>query len=123
MKLARWIYIVAAVYGIAVLVPQLFMEAQIGALNPPAITHPEFFYGFIGTALVWQVLFLLIASDPVRYRALMPITFLEKLAFAVPVAWLYAEGRVGGGVVLGGLIDALLLAAFIIAYRSTPRHG
>ena len=26
---------------------------------PPTITHPDFFYGFVGVALVWQLVFLL----------------------------------------------------------------
>ena len=46
MKLARWIFGIAGVYGILVIAPLYFMEARIGHDDPPAITHPEYFYGF-----------------------------------------------------------------------------
>jgi hypothetical protein len=48
MKLARWIFAVAGVYGILVIAPLYFAAGQIAQNDPPAITHPEFFYGFIG---------------------------------------------------------------------------
>jgi hypothetical protein len=71
--------------------PQFFLEAQIGRDYPPPITHPEHFYGFVGVALAWQFVFLLIGRDPARYRPLMPIAVLEKLAFGVPAVVLYAQ--------------------------------
>ena len=48
--------------------PNYFLETRLGEDYPPAITHPEFFYGFVGTCLAWQLAYLLIATDPVRYR-------------------------------------------------------
>jgi hypothetical protein len=30
----------------------------------PAITRPDFYFGFVGLGLAWQVAFLVIASDP-----------------------------------------------------------
>ena len=80
MKVARWIFGIAAVYGFLVIAPLYFTEARIGHDDPPAITHPEFFYGFIGITLAWQVVFLLIARKPARYRPLMLVSVLEKLA-------------------------------------------
>ena len=43
----------------------------IGQKDPPLITHPGFYYGFVGCALAWQVAFCFIATNPVRYRPLM----------------------------------------------------
>jgi hypothetical protein len=63
MKLARWIYLIAGIYGILVLAPALFRPPQ-GA--------PEFYYGFIGLALAWQLAFFVVARDPIGFRALMP---------------------------------------------------
>jgi hypothetical protein len=71
MKVARWIFGIAGVYGVLVIAPLYFMEARIGRDTPPAITHPEYFYGFVGVTLVYQIIFLLIAREPVRYRPLM----------------------------------------------------
>lgn len=121
MKLARWIYLAAALYGLAILIPGLFLEARVdpsGAL----LAHPEFYYGFYGSALAWQVAFLLIASDPVRFRPLMPVTFLEKLAFPASNIALYAMGRMTiDGPFIGGLIDLALCALFVVAWLKTPR--
>ncbi|TWU23634.1 hypothetical protein [Bythopirellula polymerisocia] len=50
-KFAKRVFFWAGVYGVILLVPQFFLEAQIGRDYPPAITHPEHFYGFIGVAL------------------------------------------------------------------------
>ena len=82
--MARWIFRIAAIYGLIALTPLYFLEARVAA-PAPLLAHPEHFYGFIGTALAAQVMFLVIASDPARYRPLMLAGVLEKLAFGVPV--------------------------------------
>lgn len=118
--LPRRVYTAAAVLGIAVLAPMYFLEKRIGADLPPAITHPEHFYGFIGLALVWQFAFLVIARDPVRFRPLMPITVLEKLSFGLPVVILFLLGRVAAPVLTMGIVDLSLGVAFLVAYLRTP---
>jgi hypothetical protein len=119
-RFPRLVYRGAAIYGIAVLAPQYLMEERIGVMYPPAITHPEHFYGFIGVALAWQFAFLLIAHEPSRYRALMPVTVLEKLAFGVPGIVLFMQGRIPASVLGAGLVDLLLGALFLVAYLRTP---
>ena len=64
MKFARATYWLAAIYGILVLLPGFFLEDQFSRTSPPALTHPEFYYGFYGSALVWQFAFILIARSP-----------------------------------------------------------
>jgi hypothetical protein len=118
-KFARWVYTIAPIYGILMLAPQYFMEQQIGRDYPPPITHPEQFYGFIGLALVWQFAFLLIARDPIRYRPLMPITILEKLAFGIPAVILYLQNRLSPVILVPGIIDLVLAVFFLLAYRAT----
>lgn len=112
---AKRVYLVAAIYGFVVLVPQYFLEAS---LVPPT-THPEQFYGFIGLALAWQFVFVLISRDVYRYHALMPITVLEKLAFGLPALILYLQGRVPAPVLVVGLIDLLFGTLFVIAFVAT----
>ena len=68
MKFAKIVFYVAGIYGLLVLFPQYFMEAKTGQDFPPAITHPEYYYGFIGVALAFQILFLIIARNPLQYR-------------------------------------------------------
>ena len=123
MQFARRVFLTAAVYGVLVLAPQYFMEARVGRDFPPAITHPEHFYGFIGVALAWQVLFVIIARDPVRYRPVMPVAVLEKLGYGVAAVVLFAQGRLHVAVLAAGLIDLVLAALFITAFRLTPTSG
>lgn len=118
-RFARRVFTWAGVYGLIVLAPQYFLVARIGRDNPPAITHQEYFFGFIGVALAWQFAFLAIGRDPVRLRPVMLAAVLEKLAFAVPVIAMYAGGRLPVTVLVFGLIDLLLAALFVQAYRST----
>src|SRR5690349_24624212 len=92
-KLPRVVFLVAGIYGLIVLVPQFFLEGKIGRDAPPPITHPEFFYGFICVAVAWQVLFLVLSTDPVRYRPMMIPAMLEKIGFPIAVVVLYLQGR------------------------------
>jgi uncharacterized NAD-dependent epimerase/dehydratase family protein len=94
MKFARRVFLVAGIYGLLVLTPLYFLEGMIGREAPPAITHPEYFYGFIGVGLAWQVLFLLLAHDPVRYRLMMLPAILEKVSYGMALVALLAQGRV-----------------------------
>lgn len=118
-RVARTVFRIAGIYGLIVLVPQYFMEAQIGRDYPPAITHPEHFYGFIGVALAWQVVFLVIASDVRRYRPLMLPAILEKLAFFVPTAWLFLNDRVAPVVLAVSSLDLLLGTLFLASFLAT----
>jgi hypothetical protein len=116
MKFARRLFNIAGIYGLLVLVPQYFMEAKNGRDNPPPITHPEYYYGFIGVAIAWQVLFLILARDPKRYRQMIIPAILEKLSFAIAAFILYAQQRLGTTMLLAASIDLLLGVLFIIAY-------
>ena len=116
---ASLIFRIAGIYGILVLAPQYFLEGRVGRDFPPPITHPEDFYGFIGTALVWQLVFLVIASNPTKYRPLMWIAVLEKLAFGIPAVVLFVQGRLAPTVLVFGIIDLVLCTAFLTAIRLT----
>jgi hypothetical protein len=118
-RFARRVYTVAGVYGLIVMLPQYFLEDRIARDTPPPITHPEHFYGFVGVTIAWQLAFLVIGRDPQRYRALMPVTVLEKLAFALAVAVLWAHGRVAASVLPFAGIDLLLGALFLVSYLRT----
>ena len=124
MKFARYTFLIAGIYGVSVLVPQYFLETRIGIDQPPAITHPEFFYGFVGLALVFQLVFFVIASDPVKYRALILPSILEKLVFLVPTTILYLQSRVAGPMLGAALMDGVLGVFFTVSFlkiRSSQR--
>jgi hypothetical protein len=120
MKLARWIFLVAGIYGVVVLTPGFFLERV--AMAPAALAHPEFYYGFYGSALVWQFLFLAISRNPLRYQPLMLIGALEKLAFFATCLALYFTGRLeAGGVLLGALLDGVWMLLFLLAWWTSSR--
>ncbi len=92
VSFARWVFLLAGIVGLLEVTPLFFMEKMIGIRQPPPITHPEFYYGFVVIVLVWQIAFLIIARDPVRYVPLMPALFLEKLLYPIVVFTLYCPG-------------------------------
>lgn len=119
MRFARIVFLVAGIYGIVVLTPVFFMEGAIARLAPPAITHPEYFYGFLGTGLAWQVLFLALASDPARYRAMILPSILEKVAYGVVLLVLYAQHRLSVSTLAIGSGDWVWALLFFAAYFKT----
>lgn len=120
MTFARRVFMTAGVYGLIVIAPQLFLEAKTSRDFPPPITHPEFYYGFVGTALAWQVAFLVIGRDPVRYRPMMLVAaVVEKGVFGVAAPILYFQGRVPGLILVFAAIDLLLGLLFVESWRRT----
>jgi hypothetical protein len=116
LNFARIVFRAAGVYGILVILPQYFLEQRIGRDYPPPITHPEHFYGFVGVALAWQLAFLVIARDPVRFRPFMIPAVLEKAAFGIAVVILFLQNRVSGTLLAFGTIDLLLGVLFFNAW-------
>lgn len=121
MRFASRVFFWAGVYGLVSLVPQYFLEARVGLDYPPPITHPEYFYGFIGVALAWQLVFLAISRDPLRYRLLMLPAIVEKLSFGLAAIVLFLQGRVPTAIIVFGAIDLTLAALFMLAFRAAGR--
>src|SRR5712692_10563690 len=95
MKFAKIVFRIAGVWGVLVLTPLYFVFDMIGRLDPPPITHPQFNYGFVGVAMVWQFVFLVIATDPARFRPMIVLSVLEKVGYVATVVVLYLERRLG----------------------------
>ena len=120
--LASRIFTVAGIYGLCAMVPLYFTEGMIGVNYPPKLTHVEYYYGFIGLAICWQLGFLLIGKDPMRYRPFMVIAVLEKCAFSGAAIALFLQGRLIPLSLLGGTIDVVLGTLFIFAFRATAQR-
>lgn len=120
MKFAKYLFTIAGIWGILVITPLFFIFNQIGIKDPPPVTHPLFYYGFAGVALAWQFVFLLIGSNPVRFRPLMLAGILEKLGYVVPALVLYSQHRIHVADACLSGSDALLAVLFLIAYLKTP---
>jgi hypothetical protein len=114
---------VAGVYGVIVIVPMYFAEGRIGRDHPPAITHPEFYYGFLGVALAWQVLFLVLAQDPSRYRPMIIPSVLEKVSYGIALVFLLLEHRIPLVVFGLGSVDWIFAVLFVAAYLATPARA
>ena len=118
MGFAKWTFRLAGIYGFLLLTPLLFVEQVMAAQTGP-VTYPEYYYGFLGGALVFQALFLLISTDPGRFRPLMLIGVAEKVAFPAAVWPLTLTGRTHGAVVLFASIDAVLGVLFLLSWLRT----
>jgi len=116
MKFTRIVFCIAATYGFILLIPMYFLMNRIGQEAPPAISPPEFYYGFVGVTLLWQCVFVLIALDPLRFQAVIPIAILEKICYTVPVLILYSMGKVQLNILGTALADPIFAIIFIIAY-------
>ena len=116
MKFARYTFLIAGIYGLIVMLPQYFLEQRIAVDSPPAITHPEFFYGFIGVTVAFQFVFLVIGTDPIKYRLMIIPSLVEKFSFVIAVAVLYAASRIGMPIIVGASLDAVLAVLFIISW-------
>jgi hypothetical protein len=118
-RFARRVFVAAGVYGIIALLPLYVLEQQLTERLPPALTHPEFYYGFAGVALAWQLAFLVIGSDPARFRPIMLPAVLEKLSYGVAVLVLAVQGRTPLPLVGTAVIDLVLAILFTAAYFRT----
>jgi hypothetical protein len=123
VKFAKIVFWVAAIWGFLFITPLYFMFNLIGEKDPPSITHPAFFYGFVGVTLVWQIAFAFIARDPVRFRPLMIPAVLEKLVYSIPVIVLVAQKRTNPNDLVFAALDLTLGIFFVLAYLRTPRSA
>jgi hypothetical protein len=121
MRFAKWVFWLAGITGVLVVLPPFFFEEQFGRDYPPPVNHPELYYGFFGVTLSWQLMFLVIGSNPIRFRTAMLPALMEKASFAIAVPILYALDRVSLTWVGFAAMDGTWLILFIIAYLRTPK--
>ena len=120
MKTPRLIFMIAGIYGLLILTPFLFLERRIADATPGGITRPEYYYGFLGAALVMQLVYLTIGRDPARFRPLMPIAALAKAVFFATILILFLQEKVPATALEFASVDGLLAFAFLHAWRITP---
>jgi hypothetical protein len=118
VKLAKAAFLVAGISGLLTLLPMYFVEQRMGRDLPPPITHPEFYYGFIGVGVAFQLVFLLISSDPVRYRPLILAAMVEKFSYGLAVLILAAQNRIAGPPFGFGIVDLAWGIVFTVVFFS-----
>jgi hypothetical protein len=119
---AKLLFLVAGIYGLAVVVPLFFLENKIGELEPPPISHPEFYYGFAWVTVAWQIVYLLMSRDPVRFRPMLIPAVLSKAGFAITAYYLCVVGRLAARNLVLPSTDLALAALFIWVYVSLSRQ-
>lgn len=123
MRFARLAFIAAGLWGVVVLTPLYFLVDVTGRQYAAPATYPHFFYGFLSVAMAWQIAFLVIGSDPVRFRPLMIAGVVEKFAHVAGVTVLYGQARISAADAIAAGPDLLLGLLFIAAFVKTPATG
>ena len=123
MTFARRVFFVAGLWGLVILTPFYFAFDLVGRSYPPPVTHPDFYYGFLGVALVWQIAFLVIASNPVRYRPIMIAAILEKFVYVATMVALYLGGQLQLAQFAVAIPDFVLGVLFVVSFVKTPEPG
>ena len=119
MRFARIVFWSAGIWGVLVLTPLYFMFDLIGRQDPPPITHPAFYYGFVGAGLAWQIGFIIIATDPIRLRPLMIAGVIEKFSYGGALCVLYLQRRLHASDLTFGVVDLLFGVLFVLAFLKT----
>jgi hypothetical protein len=122
MKFARIVFVTAGVWGFLVLTPLFFLLDTIGRVRASPITHPEFFYGFLAVAMVWQCAFIVIGLDPVRLRTMMIPSALEKFAYVLTMTVLFLQQRIATVDTVVIAPDLVIGILFVAAFAKTPRR-
>jgi hypothetical protein len=123
MRFAKIVFWVAGIWGALVFVLLYFIFDLIGQKDPPLITHPGFFYGFVSLGLAWQIAFLFIARDPIRFRPLMIPSMVEKFGYGITVVVLVLQAKMHAFDLVFAATDLLLGVLFVVAYLRTPAHS
>jgi hypothetical protein len=123
MKFAKIVFWSAGVWGVLVITPLYFMFDLIGRQDPPPITHPAFYYGFVGVGLAWQIAFLIIAANPVRFRPLMIAGIVEKFSYGSALTVLYLQRRLHLSDLTFGAVDLLFGVLFVFAFFGTKNQA
>jgi hypothetical protein len=119
MRFAKIVFVLAGIWGLAVLPPFYWLVDITGRHYDVPTQYPQFFYGFMSITLAWQIAFLVIGSNPARFRPLMVPTMLEKFGYVVTLAVLYAQGRVSSTDAQAIAPDLILGVLFVVAFVKT----
>ncbi|MGB0006963.1 MAG: hypothetical protein WBP97_07715 [Candidatus Sulfotelmatobacter sp.] len=119
MRFAKIVFWIAGIWGVLVLTPLFFIFNMIGRNDPPPITHPAFYYGFVSVSLTFQLVFFVIAKHPVLLRPMMIPSMLEKFGYGATLFLLFLQDRLHPQDLALGGIDVLFGVLFLIAFFKT----
>jgi hypothetical protein len=117
------VFLIAGIWGTLIMTSMYFLFDVVGRQYPPPITHPDFYYGFVSITLAWQFVFLVISTDPYRYRPIMPVALFEKFGYIVTLGVLYVRGDLQFGQFAVTGPDMILGVLFLMAFLKTAHQG
>ena len=123
MRFSKIVFTIAGIWGIVVLTPLYFLFDVTGRPYAPPADYPHFFYGFLSVTMAWQIAFLIIGSNPVRFRLLMIPAIFEKFSYIVTLAILHSHARISTPDAMTGVPDVVLGSLFVAAFAKTPRQS
>jgi len=116
MKLAKWIFLIAGIFGLILTIPLVFAEKMM------SVQQPEFYYGFVFLDICLQIVYVIISTSPIRFRPMMIPAFIAKASGTVALTLLYLIGRVSFQWIVIGAVDGVFAVLFLIGYFSTPKN-
>ena len=119
MKFAKVVFVCAGIWGIGVLTPLYWLVDVSGRRYGVPTEYPQFYYGFLSVAMAWQIAFLIIGSNPARFRMLMIPGILEKLGYVVGLTVLYQQARVTWADAQAAVPDFALAILMMLAFVKT----
>jgi len=119
MNFAKVVFVGAGMWGIGVLTPLYWLVDVSGRRYGVPTEYPQFYYGFLSVAMAWQIAFLIIGSNPARFRMLMIPGMLEKLGYVVPLVVLYQQARVTWADAQAAVPDFALAILMMLAFVKT----
>ena len=119
MRFAKIIFTGAGIWGVTVLAPFYWLVDITGRRYAPPADYPQFFYGFMAVALAWQIAFLLIGTNPARFRSLMIPAMIEKFGYVSTLFVLYGSSRITSLDFQPAIPDGILGVLFVVAFIKT----
>jgi uncharacterized membrane protein YfcA len=119
MRFATIVFRIAGVWGLVLLPPLYFLFGVHPAETQAPLTYTQSYFGFLAVTLAWQVAFLVIGSDPLRFRPMMIPAMLEKFIYVVTHGVLYLQGRAGVPELVQTSPDLVLGVLFVMAFIKT----
>lgn len=116
MKFSKIVFTAAGVWGFVILTPLYFLHDTVATARGGPVSYPELF-GFLAITVAWQSAFLVIASNPARYRLMMLPAIAEKFLWVITMTVLLQQGRVQSQDMLPVIPDAILGVLFTISAR------
>ncbi len=121
MTFARWVFLTAGVLGLLPVGPLAYEALVNGAdLLPDASEMGLFVVVFLFQYVCWQILFIILAGDPVRYRPMMIPAFFAEITAPLNPLWLFLYGFQPW--VFSAVIYLVLAVLFAAAFWLTGRE-